>query len=340
MKKLLYIICVLGLCVSLQSCDEFPWEKSDDVQQEQTADTQPQVNSNDNSVVAANDSAVNAKMQSQLKQNESGIKKLRDSLDIVNSELANQRLEVEKLQQQLNNLENDKVGVKNLFIYLAIFSIVAIVLIVLLTKKLVGKNSINERQVKGIVEDLARRHPEMFIGNMQALLNQHGNELRNNQYIIEKITANLNALTNYINGLAGGSNVASGQQSWEQQAATQSQQNANNESGGETSRVFYMKRPLKEMEFDLSLRKEKPTEDTMYRFEVNRKNPNKAQFVFDCDSPSRVRWALTTKDKTLDRVCNASGSGANGKYNCTAPGEAELREGKWVVTRKAVVLFD
>ena len=35
-----------------------------------------------------------------------------------------------------------------------------------------------------------------------------------------------------------------------------------------------------------------------------------------------------------------SGSDANGTYRCTAPGEARLQDGKWVVTRKAVVIFD
>lgn len=114
---------------------------------------------------------------------------------------------------------------------------------------------------------------------------------------------------------------------------------AENQSAG-ASRVFYMKRPLKDMEFELSLKRERPTEETMYRFEIDSKRPNLAHFVFDCDSPNRVRWALNTKDKTLDRVCNASGSGTNGKYQCTAEGEAELRDGKWVVTRKAVVIFD
>ncbi|MDR4000945.1 MAG: hypothetical protein Q3X12_07000, partial [Hallella sp.] len=107
-----------------------------------------------------------------------------------------------------------------------------------------------------------------------------------------------------------------------------------------TSNVFYMKRPQKDMEFDLSLRSERQTEETLYRFEIDRRNPNVAHFFFDCMYPNRVRWALSTRENTLDRVCNASGSDANGTYRCTAPGEAKLQDGKWVVTRKAVVIFD
>lgn len=101
-----------------------------------------------------------------------------------------------------------------------------------------------------------------------------------------------------------------------------------------------MRRPLKDMEFDLSLRSERQTEETLYRFEIDHKRPNVAHFFFDCKYPNRVRWALATREKTLDRVCNASGSSTNGTYNCKAPGEAVLQEGKWIVKRKAMVIFD
>lgn len=243
------------------------------------------------------------------------------------------------LQQKQNELESDKVGVKNLFVYLAIFSVVAIVLVILLSKKIAGKGNLTEKQVKDIITDFASRHPEIINGSTQLTLSQYLGYIQTNEKKIDSINLRLNALTNWANGQVGW-NAPTGQQSWEKQSTLKVQQKeAENQSAG-ASRVFYMKRPLKDMEFELSLKRERPTEETMYRFEIDSKRPNLAHFVFDCDSPNRVRWALNTKDKTLDRVCNASGSGTNGKYQCTAEGEAELRDGKWVVTRKAVVIFD
>ena len=270
---------------------------------------------------------------------EDGIKKLNDSLNVLNSNLQMCQSKLATLQQKQNELESDKVGVKNLFVYLAIFSVVAIFLVVLLSKKIAGKGNLTEKQVKDIITDFASRHPEIINGSTQLTLSQYLGYIQTNEKNIDSINLRLNALTNWANGQVGG-NAPTGQQSWEKQSTLKVQQKeAENQSAG-ASRVFYMKRPLKDMEFELSLKRERPTEETMYRFEIDSKRPNLAHFVFNCDSPNRVRWALNTKDKTLDRVCNASGSGTNGKYQCTAEGEAELRDGKWVVTRKAVVIFD
>ena len=341
MKKVLYIFCFVGLFLTLQSCDRISglFGDDNDSRQEQVADEQGVDGSanNDKQDSDSTDKAATEKMQSQLQQNENGIKKLNDSLAILNSNLANLQSDIETLKQQQKDLEDDKVGVKNLFVYLAIFSVIIIVLVVLLSKKIAGKGSLAERQVKDIIADFAKRHPEIVCGSLQSTLNQHFAYIQNHKQAIDAINKQLGTLVNSVNGLASG---ISNQQSWEKQATVGGQQETKDIRKNDAGRVFYMKRPLNDMEFDLSLRRETPTEDTMYRFEVDCKRSNIAHFVFDCDSQSRVRWALSTKDKTLDRVCNASGNGANGKYRCTAEGEAELRDGKWVVTRKAVVIFD
>lgn len=341
MKKILYIFSFVGLFLTLQSCDRLSrlLDDGNDIQQEQVADDQDQNKPATNDAQASDtiDKAATSNMQSQLQQNEDGIKKLNDSLNVLNSELTNLQSDVATLQQKQKEIENDKVGVKNLFVYLVIFSVVVFVLVVLLTKKVAGKGSLTEKQVKDIVADFSNRHPEIIGRSLQTTLNQHFSYIQNHKQAIDAINMQLGSLVNYVNGLASGQ---SNQQSWEKQAALGGQQETKENRFNESGRIFYMKRPLNDMEFDLSLRKETATEDTMYRFEIDSKRPNIAHFVFDCDSQSRVRWALSTKDKTLDRVCNASGSGANGKYSCTAPGEAELRDGKWIVTRKAVVIFD
>lgn len=332
MKRILYIVSFVGLFLALQSCDRFSglFSNGNDSRQEQFADGQGGSSDDGMQKSDTTDQAAAVKMQSQLQQNEDSIKKLNDSLTVLNSELANLQSDVISLKQKQKEIENDKVGVKNLFVYLAIFSVVIIVLVVLLSKKVAEKGRLTEKQVKNIVADFAKRHPDIINGSMQQTLSQYLGYIQNHKQAIESINKQLATLTN------GTSN----QQSWEKQIALGKQQETKDVHSKGAGRVFYMKRPLKDMEFDLSLRRETPTEETMYCFEIDQKRPNIAHFEFYCDSQSRVRWALSTKDKTLDRVCNASGSGANGRYKCTAAGEAELRDDKWVVTRKAVVIFD
>ena len=344
MKKLLYIVSFIGLSLTFQSCDRLSGllGGESDSPQEQVTDNHDEAeptNNNEQFPDTIGGKAATTKMQSQLQRNEDGIKKLNDSLNVLNSNLQMCQSKLATLQQKQNELESDKVGVKNLFVYLAIFSVVAIVLVILLSKKIAGKGNLTEKQVKDIITDFASRHPEIINGSTQLTLSQYLGYIQTNEKNIESINLRLNALTNWANGQDGG-NEPTGQQSWEKQSTLKGQQKEAEKQSAGASRVFYMKRPLKDMEFELSLKRERPTEETMYRFEIDSKRPNLAHFVFDCDSPNRVRWALNTKDKTLDRVCNASGSGTNGKYQCTAEGEAELRDGKWVVTRKAVVIFD
>lgn len=139
MKKILYIFSFIGLFLTLQSCDRLSnlFGDDNDSQQVQVSDDQGQGTSEDDvrRDSDATDKADTAKMQSQLQQNEDGIKKLNDSLNVLNEELTNLQSEVATLRQKQQDIENDKVGVKNLFVYLVIFSIVAIVLVVLLAKK-------------------------------------------------------------------------------------------------------------------------------------------------------------------------------------------------------------
>lgn len=337
MKIIIYLISI-GLFLTLQSCDRFSSLLGDDVsQQEQVVNDQKQGISGNEQVSNMTDQATTAQMQSQLQQNEDGIRQINDSLNILNSNLSNLQSRMSTLEQRLEAVESDKVGVKNLFVYLVIYSIIVIVLVIFLVKKIAIKDSLTEKQVKDIIADFAKRHPEIINGSVQLTLHQHLGYIQNHKQAIDAINMQLSALVNSSNGSTKGTPNS---QSLEEQVASCGKQGQKKVLANGTCGVFYMKRPRNDMEFDLSLRRETPTEETLYRFELDGNSPNIAHFVFDCNSPSRVRWALSTKDKTLDRVCNASGSGTNGEYKCTTKGEAELRDGKWVVTRKAVVIFN
>lgn len=139
MKKLLYIVSFIGLSLTFQSCDRLSGllGGESDSPQEQVADNHDEAEPTNNNELSHDtiEKAATTKMQSQLQRNEDGIKKLNDSLNVLNSNLQMCQSKLATLQQKQNELESDKVGVKNLFVYLTIFSVVAIVLVILLSKK-------------------------------------------------------------------------------------------------------------------------------------------------------------------------------------------------------------
>lgn len=337
MKKVLYIFFVVGLIISLQSCDRVSNMLGDrnGSQQEQTSEGEASLDTG--ASVSNSDSARTAEMQARLEQKDSVIKVLTDSLSIVAENVASLQSDFQNLKKEQDELQSDKVGVKNLFVYLAIFTVVFVVLMILLVRILVKSTSMKEDKVKGIVEYMAKKHPEIVCVSVNPLLNQHAGAINSLLRDMQMLKSQVDKLSR--NEVDGKSEVRhDNPQSWESQAT--SNNHALTGQASPKSNVFYMKRPIENMEFDLSLKSLNPTEETLYRFEVDAKRPNFAKFYFDCESPARVRWALSTKDKTLDRVCNATGDSTNGRYTCTSPGEAKLQDGKWGVTRKAVVIFD
>lgn len=337
MKKVLYIFFVVVLVVSLQSCDRVSnmLGGSNETQLEQSSEANASFDTGDS--VSHSDSARTAEIQARLKQKDSVINVLTDSLNIVAQNVASLQSDFQNLKKEQDELQNDKVGVKNLFVYLAIFTVALVVLVILLVRKLVKSTSMKEDKVKSIVEYMAKKHPEIVCGSVNPLLNQHAVAISSLLKDVQMVKSQVGKLSsNEVGGKSEGRHDH--QQSWESQATSNSHVFTGQASP--KSNVFYMKRPIENMEFDLSLKSLNRTEETLYRFELDAKRPNFAKFYFDCESAARVRWALSTKDKTLDRVCNATGDSTNGRYTCTSPGEAKFQNGKWVVTRKAVVIFD
>lgn len=329
MKRAFYIVFLLGVLLSMQSCDRIGnLIGESDTPKEQTAEVQAH-ESVDN---ASTDTLETTKIQTQLLQNEDGIRALKDSLISQSGKINSLQTAVDSLQQQQAELAQTKVGAKSLF--LAIFTIFIVVLVLFLTKKKRGQHNLTEKQVKDIIADFAKDHPDLICGGTLLQLERQKGVISNHKQALDSIITRLNNLETRIGNTAPLFNTQG------TQTSTSERPVAGGTQVRGTSNVFYMKRPQRDMEFDLSLRSERQTEETLYRFEIDRRNPNVAHFFFDCMYPNLVRWALSTRERTLDRVCNASGSDANGTYRCTAPGEAKLQDGKWVVTRKAVVIFD
>lgn len=184
MKKLLYIVSFIGLSLTFQSCDRLSGllGGESDSPQEQVANNHDEAKPTNNELPPDTiEKVATTKMQSQLQRNEDGIKKLNDSLNVLNSNLQMCQSKLATLQQKQNELESDKVGVKNLFVYLAIFSVVAIVLVILLSKKIAGKGNLTEKQVKDIITDFASRHPEIINGSTLLTLSQYLGYIQTNK---------------------------------------------------------------------------------------------------------------------------------------------------------------
>lgn len=133
MKKVLYIFFVVGLIISLQSCDRVSNMLGDrnESQQERTSEGDASLNAG--APESNGDSAKTADMQARLEQKDSVIKVLTDSLSIVAENVASLQSDFQNMKKQQDELQSDKVGVKNLFVYLTIFTVVFVILVILLT---------------------------------------------------------------------------------------------------------------------------------------------------------------------------------------------------------------
>lgn len=98
------------------------------------------------------------------------------------------------------------------------------------------------------------------------------------------------------------------------------------------SNTFYMPRTRMDLQFDDSKKKYVKDETTYFKFVV--KKGNKAEFTFD-PQENNIVGAYDDRENSLVTVCDVeSKSPTPSRYNNITPGEAELRNGTWHVTRK------
>lgn len=96
--------------------------------------------------------------------------------------------------------------------------------------------------------------------------------------------------------------------------------------------TFYMPRTRTDLQFDDSKRKYVKDETTYFKFVV--KKGNKAEFTFD-PQENNIVGAYDDRENSLVTVCDVeTKSQTPTRYNNITPGEAELRNGIWHVTRK------
>ena len=112
----------------------------------------------------------------------------------------------------------------------------------------------------------------------------------------------------------------------------QPQPEAPKKEDSKKSDTFYMPRTRKDLQFDDSKKKYVKDETTYFKFVV--KKGNKAEFTFD-PQENNIVGAYDDRENSLVTVCDVeSKSPTHSRYNNITPGEAELRNGIWHVTRK------
>lgn len=100
--------------------------------------------------------------------------------------------------------------------------------------------------------------------------------------------------------------------------------------------VFYMPAPSLSGDFDISNKSDSFKETiTLYKFFINKNNPNKADFEFNSDVIG-IKNAVNYPDKYLESVCNINSAyNPNTKKIITErKGTAERIGDKWVVNNK------
>lgn len=112
----------------------------------------------------------------------------------------------------------------------------------------------------------------------------------------------------------------------------QPQLNTSKKEEPKNSDTFYMPRTRTDLQFDDSKKKYVKDETTYFKFVV--KKGNKAEFMFD-PQENNIVGAYDDRENSLVTVCDVeSKSPTPTRYNNITPGEAELRNGIWHVTRK------
>ena len=357
MKKLTYILFV-ALCLSCVSCDDSMdinpnlFGSCSNNHQEYSESTPVEVEQQEPDTTKTNKDVEAVKENvDEVKSDLGGVKNIVDSLSIrltsTEDELVNSNNTLSGVKKELEDLKLSQLSVKVLFIVLVVYTILIILLVLYLVPKLGLKK-------KDIKQSLTVHEREYHSQNVSHSQSGSAQSLKNSREIID-LRKQVEELERKVRRFEyapnqptfwDSANQSSSQVVTSQAATGLSQQvssvNTKSEQPGTStsSRQFYLGRPISDNTFDASTSKENPTEDSFYKFERDKKNPSKAKFEFSTISEMRTKFAINTQDSIIDPVCDAEISNTNnGECVTIIPGEAELKNGQWIVTHKAKVII-
>lgn len=320
MKKVLIFLSLLFVVIIVESCDNA----------ELTPNPSESVNLSDNkkndSIDKKDSSVVGKDMFMSLKED---IKELKRTDSLRESNLGSLQSQQDDLELKVAKLEKEKIGLKEMVIALFVVSLVLLFAIFFLMRKLY----ISREQVKDYVNGKLKTYVKF--NDVENSFNHYSNQISTNRIKIQELEARCSKLEKKGAQSAAVVNTNAASNVGNFQKNVISEQNVKSRPG-----EFYMKPAIEEGVFDGLLKSMVKTEDTYFTFTLDRHNQNKASFKFDPYDDSRVMYALKYREEILGMACEIEGNCDSGSAQFRQiEGEAEWKDGKWKVIRKAIVIF-
>ena len=234
-----------------------------------------------------------------------------DSINGLNSKFAD-------LEEKSENLIDKSSAYTFMMVEFILFLLILWYLYVKLSnriKKLKSRLHNIEKSDGGISEIQVNRKIQTSIDNLAKQINKQDVRMRDIENRLRKLEGPNDAYSQYA-----------------QTFFQQPQPEAPKKEDSKKSDTFYMPRTRKDLQFDDSKKKYVKDETTYFKFVV--KKGNKAEFTFD-PQENNIVGAYDDRENSLVTVCDVeSKSPTPSRYNNITPGEAELRNGIWHVTRK------
>ncbi len=331
MKSINKIISIafVGLClVSFTSCDKI--SNVFDRNREETNNVNDLMTQNSNN--ANDDAAEQARMDSINKAKQDSVNRAAETerkTQELSDKLTEQESSLSDISNKVNKMEKDLDGMmdkSSAYTFMVVEFIMFLLIIWYLyekqskrIKKMRGKLHNLEESEGGMSEIQVNRRIQMAINDLAKQIN---NKNKSQDDRMDDIVKRLIKLE--------GPNDAYSQ--YAQTSFQQPQPEAPKKEDSKKSDTFYMPRTRMNLQFDDSKKKYVKDETTYFKFVV--KKGNKAEFTFD-PQENNIVGAYDDRENSLVTVCDVeSKSPTPSRYNNITPGEAELSNGTWHVTRK------
>lgn len=250
---------------------------------------------------------------------------LKNRVELIRGDMDSIKEELElSINNKVEELQKEKIGLKGLLIAsLILFVIITIILFVLIKKISISKEGMNS-----IIENERRRYRQLI----EDKFNINNKEISGHLNNINRLAKDAERRVEILERTQGRRISTTPIPPDNNTSKTDSLEKNDNE--------FYMMCPSESGMFGLSLKREVKSEDTFYKFVLDKKDRGKAKFWFEPYDEARVNYAYTYREDYIEKVCdiNDEKTSASGRYECI-PGRAELRDNKWVVKQKPLVIF-
>jgi len=336
MRLLSKILCLIVLSTTFTSCDWISGLFSGDIhnhdteqaeafiQSEPSDTTQSEQDANKtDSVNQAAQAAASKMIEEKSKQLEDILHSQNDSITSLNAKMAN-------LDEKLENNSDGKIDKKSAYTFMIIEFLLLACIIAYLYNKLNNRLSRHRNEIEGLKNNQRTNVQPVSSNNSQT------KDIRELRTSLNLMTTKVKALEKKIKELAQNKTQTAAEQIVSHPEISQEQKQQ--ESTPQSSKVFYMPRTARDRTFDVANKKLIKDETTYFRFEI--KKDGKAEFYFDAYSTQAIRKSFDDRDNSIATVCEIVNAPQNpSDCKTITPGEAELRNNIWYVTTKARIAY-